>query len=342
MSYWGGVWSSLKYSISSTTDSFFRTNLRYRYIVKEDGALVYKNNRDNRPIIARVLTQKGFQIAEAELHKALPRYRKHIENKLRKKVIETISKNEKVLIDARKKVDEGLGSIVLEGGKMVEALNAYGEKVTDALFLYYDTPNSISVSIPTSNRGNDGKIIYDTVNTKTLFFCDVSPEVNQSTQKNILLTKVQGRDFTRKELISGGDIHFTVKGSINSNMEGVYPENDVKKFIQIMQHGGIIKANHLLFKQFNVTNIIIQDFKLEAQVYKNIQPYSFSCVAVEPDENVIVSSDTIHVVDNLIAEQDLSNWEKIMLGYKLSQITGKNPEFDAMTSMIPDLLDNFI
>lgn len=343
--FFGGMWSSLKYSIGGTTDSLFRTNMRYKYIKKGGDPITYINNRDGSPVVVRYLVQTGYQIAEAELHKALPRYRKHIEDKLRKEALKNADNNRKIIED-RLVAASDLGSIKLEGGKILNAVDAYGYKVSDALFLYYDTENSREVTIykrADHIRGEkESELTEEKVNTKTLYFCDLTPEISQSTSKNILLSKVQGRDFTRKELISGGDITFSVKGEINSNKEGVYPENDVKKFIQIMQYGGVIKVNHLLFRQFNVSNIIIQDFKLEAQTCKNIQPYSFSCVAVEPDEAVIVKQDTINIINTVIVNDTSSKWEKLILGYKLSEITGKNPEFDSMTSIVPDLLSNLI
>ena len=346
MGYWGGVWSSLKYSIGDTTDSLFRNNLRYRYISREDeGPLVYVNNRDGRPIAVRYLVQTGYQMVEEVLHKALPRYQKHIEKKLRENALKNADSNQK-LIENRLSTSNKLGAIKLDNGTILNAVDAYGYKVSDALFVYYETDQEREVTIYERAdliRGEKESELKETkVKTKTLYFCDLSPEINQSTSKNILLTKVQGRDCTRKELISGGDVHFTVKGSINSNKDGEYPENDVKKFIQIMQHNGIIKVNHLLFRQFNVTNIIIQDFKLEAQTYKNIQPYSFTCVAVEPDEDVVVSTDTINIINTVIVEDGASKWEKLILGYKLSEITDKNPEFDKVTTLIPDILANLI
>ena len=345
MGYWGGVWSSLKYSIGDTTDSLFRNNLRYRYISREDeGPLVYVNNRDGRPIAVRYLVQTGYQIAEEVLHKALPRYQKHIQKKRMEERDKVIESNAKKIIDAREIADAGIGSIDLhgEGGSVVgraHALDAYGYQVKDALFIYYDDEATITVKLQERSAQD---LVKKEVQTKTVFFCDLSPEVNQSTTKNILLTKVQGRDYTRKELVSGGDIHFTVKGQINSNMDGVYPENDVKKFIKIMQYNGIVKVNHLLFNQFEVSNIIIQDFKLEPQTYKNIQPYSFTCVAVEPDEAIKISTDTINIINTAIVKDASNTWEKLILGYKLSEITDKNPEFDKVTTLIPDILANLI
>lgn len=346
-SSWEGVWSSLKYSIGSTADSLFRTNVRYKYVKKGEDHVTYINNRDERPVAIRYLVQTGFQMAEAELHKALPRYRKHIEDRLREAALANADSN-KDLIKNRLIASNTLDSIDLGEGKILNAVDAYGYKVSDSLFVYYETDEEHDVTIyerADAIRGaKESELKKETIKTKVLYFCDLSPEVNQHTTKNVLLTKVQGRDFTRKELISGGDICFSVKGSFNSNKEGVYPESDVKKFIQIMQYGGIVKVNHMLFRQFNVSSIIIQDFKLEPQTCKNIQPYSFTCVAVEPDEAVIAKQDTINIINSVIVNDTSGKWEKIILGYKLSEITGdkKNPEFPKSTSIVSDMLDNLI
>lgn len=350
MGYFNGMWSSLQYSLGKTTENIAVNNLRYRYTKGDDGSVIYRNNRDGRAVAVRVLTQQGFQIVEAELNKLWPRYVRHIEEKVRKEQLELQRKNVQSLIKQGKTADLGLGVIKTKEGKEIVAVDAYGQKVPEALILYYDSEKTIQCTIrkPSSkpassviNRQDDTE--SETISTCTVYFADVTPHVNQSTSKNIILTKVQGRDYTRKELVAGGDISFSVSGEINSNQDGIYPENDVKKFIQIMQHNGVIKVNHLLFKQFNINQIIIQDFKLGAQEYKNIQPYSFTCVAVEPDEDVIVSQDTINVINTAIAEQDLSTWYKLVLGYKLSQIKGKGgPEWDSMSSMLPDIISNVI
>jgi len=241
---------------------------------------------------------------------SLTEYRRYLEKQLRETVLKQQADNYKVLIEAGQKVDGGLGVIYTETGQAIHAFNEYGDKFPEALMLYY-----------VSDREIETVAVMGTFKTKTVCFIDIVASVSLQSSKNLVLTQVQGRDFTRKELISGGDLTFSVNGKIVGGGKGIYPDNDVKKFIQIMQYGGVIKVNHFLFKQFNVEQIIIKDFNLNAPEVKNVQPYSFTCVAVEPDEDVIIEKDTIRLLNNEITTSPMNAWYKLILNNKLSSIT---------------------
>ena len=117
-------------------------------------------------------------------------------------------------------------------------------------------------------------------------FVDLGPQVQVSSRNNILLTRVQGRDYTRKEYISGGDLEITINGKITSKYPDVYPEAEVSKFIQ----AGTIQGCHRL-RQHGIAPV--QHFTVDYTGYtlqptdcRNVQPYSLNCVAVEPSEAV--------------------------------------------------------
>ena len=145
-------------------------------------------------------------------------------------------------------------------------------------------------------------------------FWDLGPIVQVQSSNNVVLTKVQGRDYSRKELISGGDVNFTVTGKIVSNYPDVYPYDLVSKFITLMQHKGVINVSNLMFQQFNVTQILIKDFQMgQNEGFKNVQPYSFTCVGVEPDEAVKVVKDTIQATNLNIAKMKKKGWATQLL-----------------------------
>ena len=192
-----------------------------------------------------------------------------------------------------------------ENGHKITAKDKYGNRVPEALMLHYDTNKLIQVNDRVAAQGEDSAYT-NSFTTKTLCFIDMIARVTVSSDKNLVLTQVQGRDFTRKELVSGGDITFNVSGKMVSNSPDIYPENEVKKFVQTMQYSGVVKVNHLVFKQLGVDKIIIKNFNLGTSDCKNEQPYSFSCVAVEPDEAVMVTEDTIGVVNQTIQESSIS------------------------------------
>ena len=114
--------------------------------------------------------------------------------------------------------------------------------------------------------------------------------------------------------MSGGDINFTVTGKIVSNYPDVYPYEDVSKFVKLMQYKGILKVYNILFQQYNVTQILIKDFQMgQDDGFKNVQPYQFTCVAVEPDEVADVVTDTINAQNITIAHQKKKGWTTLML-----------------------------
>ena len=117
-------------------------------------------------------------------------------------------------------------------------------------------------------------------------FVDLGPQVQVSSRNNILLTRVQGRDYTRKEYISGGDLEITINGKITSKYPDVYPEAEVSKFIRLVQYKGVIDCDNTVLRQFNISRLIIQGYTLQPTDCRNVQPYSLNCVAVEPSEAV--------------------------------------------------------
>lgn len=343
------LWNSLTYSVERATESILSSKSYYTHFRnKQDGVLQYKSKSgyQNNSIWVHSAKRLGFQLAEhyanllLDLGKTQARYvlqriRGQQKNaKLVEKIIkDTQAEQEKLrrdrlelqkkrseqannyqkLIEKGNKIDNDLGVIKVEGGQTISAVDCYGRLVKESLMLYYETEKEMDI---TTIEGVGKEKI---TKTKTLCFFDVNAQVSQSTTKNVILTKVQGRDYTRKELVSGGDIVFTVNGMINSNLMGVYPSDAVKKFVQLCQYNGVIKINHFLAKQFGVTQVIVQDFKLNTQDCLNIQPYSMTLIAVEPDENITVLKDTITIINDALAANENEGWYKQLLELKMGE-----------------------
>lgn len=316
MSYWGGAWNSLKFSVGSSTDAML-SSISYRYLNGPGGNLTYKNNRAYKYVAVHVAKQMAMQIIEGEVNKLFPRYQRYLEGKLRDTVLKQQETNHVQLIKNQTTQQEDWGKITAEGNHTIIAKDKYGNAVHEALMIYYDGDSAVQVE---DVSYVDGKPKKESYSTKTVCFIDLIPRISTQSSKNLVLTPVQGRNYTRKELISGGDLSFSVSGEINSNQEGVYPDNDVKKFIQIMQYGGVVKVHHFMFKQFNIKQVLIKDFTLPPSEYKNIQPYSFTCVAVEPDEDVIVTKDTIAALNAELTLSPMNKWYKFILNSKYSEM----------------------
>ena len=135
----------------------------------------------------------------------------------------------------------------------------YLELSVDGGCVYYDSQTH---TVTTVEKGEAVK------------FVDLQPEVSVSSKNNILLTPVQGRDYSRKELISGGDLEISITGKITSKYPDVYPEAEVSKFLKLMQFKCAINCDNTILRQFKISKLIVLDYSLPAPTYRNVQPYN--------------------------------------------------------------------
>lgn len=204
------------------------------------------------------------------------------------------SEVKKLITDKIANEEKKYGEQKLDNNYRVSAIGPLGEIVREAMILFYEGEQEIEV---VEKYHSDLGDLDTRHKTKYVTLIDLAPRISVGSKKNLVMTTVQGRDYTRKELVSGGDRTFNVSGHIVSNMMDEYPTNDVRKFINIMEYGGIVQVNNMIFGQYNIDRILILDYRLEVQECKNDQPYSFTCVAVEPDTDVVIKSDTIDIIN---------------------------------------------
>lgn len=376
MDYFNSVWSNLVFNTGNAASQFV-SSLNWRY-QNTQGNIQYVSRSAYKSVLVHVAKQLAMSTLEGELNSLLPRYEKHVSNKMLDAVRSQQNKNRKVLIEKGEKSTNGFGQITLklaEGSEIgydiykdpktgktsrrtstsshrLIAKTKYGTPVPEALILSYDLSEdespieftdvswdptrSDAYSVLEKNTleklWNPGTQIQapshganysTTIKTRTVFHIDLTPKVSMSSSKNVILTTVQGRDFTRKELVSGGDLTYSVNGSIVSDEPGVYPAEAVKRFIKIMQYNGVVNVNFITFGLLGVTKIIIKDFSLGAAENKNIQPYSFTCVAVEPDDAIALQSDTISAINKDLAESQWDSWYKAILDNRLANMAVK-------------------
>lgn len=333
------MWNSLKFNASNAAVQA-ASGLTLQWRQGNTGSLIYKNQH-YKSVLVHVARLAVIQTVEGELKKILPRFKKHIADVERKKILEQQKKDVAELIKNREIPEKKWGTIMAEGGHEVIAQDKYGNMVKESLIIYFDDTEPHEVKESTDLR-IDGKLTMNptiTYSTKTLFHIDLAPQVSQSSTKNIVMTQVQGRDYTRKELVSGGDLTFTVRGNIVSNEPYTYPDNLVKKFIKIMQYNGIINVNNMIFEQFGISKIIVKDFNLETPTYKNIQPYSFTCVAVEPNDAIQIGKDTISVLNYQLKKSPVESMFNKVLQEKMEAIAA-NTITNLGTSSIASLIPN--
>lgn len=253
----------------------------------QDGTVHYFSKHTD--VLVRAVIQTVSQAAYGTL-RSYPRYLKYWEQQVRDKYLQSASQS-----SLANKTGQYY-QLIKEQQAVAEQKNytdtIVGRTVADYLELsigkegtYYD-PQSGKVE---SNSK------YGLVT-----FVDLQPHVQISSKNNIVLTTVQGRDYTRKEFVSGGDLEFTVNGMITSKYPDVYPETELSKFLKLIRYKGVIQCDHTALRQLKISQLIVLSYSLPAATFRNIQPYTLQCVAVEPSEAIELISKDAEVVDEAI------------------------------------------
>ncbi len=345
-----GAWSNLKFYAGDATGAVL-SNLALRIRKhKQQGNVDYVYQRAYKNVLVFAAKRYAIQKVESELKAILPRVKHQIANKQ----VQTARKQQKAnyaqLIQNQQTVVENYGKIIVtssnSGWNYIYAEDKNYKIVEEALILYYDQEEEYWYEQrELTTVDENGKEIKSAgtegFKTYTVAHIDLAPEITMNSTKNVVLTQVTGRDYTRKELVSGGDLQFTVTGSIVSNQQGVYPKTKVQAFLQIMKYNGIVNVSSFFFGNLNVAQLIIKDFSLHKQEYMNIQPYSFTCVAVEPDEEIKMVKDTISEINYEISTSSSNKWYQYILQNKLAKIT-TNATIAATTSVVSLGLDDLL
>ena len=149
---------------------------------------------------------------------------------------------------------------------------------------YLGTPVFSNLDIEGGSYKNfEGKQIpYDPIVVNTALF-----DVSQS--RNIIKTQIQGRNGTTKEYISDGDFSVTIRGIIASESSVKYPEEEVRKLLEVCKVQKSIEINsRLLTNVFGVTNLVIESYAFpQEEGFQNIQLFELNCVSDDPIELTI-------------------------------------------------------
>lgn len=228
---------------------------------------------------------------------------------------------------------------------VIYALDDWGGIAAEALMLAIETENDITVSqqFPEykfeDRMGTNGKIqkvrsdvatsTRNDVKTKTLVWYDTTALITINSDKNLIATRVQGRDYSRKELVSNGDIKFSVSGQISSGKPDIYPAEEIQKFIKVMQYKGIVRVNNQILDQFGISHIVIENFSITPKEgYKALQSYSFSAIGLQPEREIQITEDTVEILTPaaMTPENDDNEWLKMV-----------NDQLDGLKSMAGDM-----
>lgn len=211
----------------------------------QDGQVHYFSKHHD--LLKRAAVQITSQTAYGLL-RSYPRYLKYWEQQVRDKYLQTQSQSS--LANKTGQYYRLISEQQAVAQKKSHTDSIVGRTVADFLELsiskegkYYD--NSECKVLPNSQYG-------------LVTFVDLGPQIQIGSRNNILLTQVQGRDYTRKEYISGGDLEITINGKITSKYPDVYPEAEVSKFIKLVQYKGVVDCDNTVLRQFNISQLIIQ------------------------------------------------------------------------------------
>lgn len=261
-----------------------------------DGQVKYFSK--DKQILKRALVQTTSQLAYGML-RSYPRYFKYWEQKERDKYLQTKSQTS----IANK---TGQYYQLISEQQAVAKKKNYSDSIVGRV-----VPDYLELSIVAEGMYFDTESGKIEPNSKygLITFVDLQPGVQVNSKNNIVLTTVQGRDYTRKEFVSGGDMEITISGKITSKYPDVYPESEVSKFLKLMQYKGVIECDNTILRQFKIDKLIILNYSFPVSDCRNIQPYTLSCVAVEPSEAVELKLASEEKVDTAI--KHTNKWIKI-------------------------------
>lgn len=232
-----------------------------------------------------------------------------------KKLSDAVSKyNSEQAKNAQEEEEKKYGSIKINDGKdTIEAKDDWGYVCCDALMLSIPVAQKVSIS---TIKTTGAYSMQETKLSDHLVWYDTTALINISSNKDLILTRVAGRDYSRKELVSNGDINFSVTGHITSKIPDIYPTNEVQKFRQIMQYKGIIEVNNQILDQWGVKKIVIKSFNLPSnEGSKAMQDYSFEAIGLQPETEANVSEDTVTYINRTLAietESESLSWTNML------------------------------
>lgn len=176
---------------------------------------------------------------------------------------------------------------IIEDGRAVATKGKYKNQHTGTdidAYIELKIPDDVHQSIIDVNKHGQAKA------TELGAFIDPSAIISTSSKKNVVLTAVAGRDTSRKEYVSGGDLVIKVSGKLISRMPDVYPMQQRANFVALMEWAGVLEVDCLSLRAHNVTHLMITDYSIEERAgFMNMLEYSFSAVGIAPSEEVKVT-----------------------------------------------------
>ena len=167
-----------------------------------------------------------------------------------------------------------LNSFGLQAKSGVYVLPAATERDEPVGSSLLGNPVMDNLNIEAGTYRQDGRLIsYSAISIDSVVFV-----VSQT--KEIVITKVAGRAGSVKEYISEGDYQIQIQGAIVSPHQGVYPQDEVDNFIQVLKSPVALGVVSKFLQLFNINDLVITDYGLPQQKgYENVQLFQINALS---------------------------------------------------------------
>lgn len=107
--------------------------------------------------------------------------------------------------------------------------------------------------------------------------------IEVSNDRNIVKTKIAGRNGTIKEYMSDGDFDVSIKGSLVNEYANIPPYNLIHNLDAISKCPETLSVESNLLNHLNIFNLVIEDYTLkQRQGARNIYDFELQCVSDTP------------------------------------------------------------
>jgi hypothetical protein len=123
--------------------------------------------------------------------------------------------------------------------------------------------------------------IIFTLNDQDIAILNARIEV--SLNNTIVKTAVQGRRGSVKEYVSAEDYRVRIEGSIIGEAKDIYPVEQVKAFVQLIEHEGPIEVISEYLSLFGIFNLVLENHSFRTrQGYQNIEDFTLNYISDLP------------------------------------------------------------
>jgi hypothetical protein len=110
----------------------------------------------------------------------------------------------------------------------------------------------------------------------------VRSTIEVTRQNTIVATPLQGRNGTVKEYISAQDWVITVRGSIQTQDNEIYPVSDIRKLVKLLGNADKIEVNSEYLALFDIHTIVLEsDNYPQGEAQQNVQNFELRFLSDE-------------------------------------------------------------